>query len=251
MRRGQTVFPEHLARVLIVSAKFSIGRRTSKNQSASCDDNTPSRRDAAGIFPRVTERGYSAIRYLPENLSCIQIESCELRPWRSEQLQTGDAVGRCTSLHEVIGSAVLHKAIRPICARRRRSGTPTSTTSDATTATSGSLSPGNRRHRGFVRRGLRARRPHRPRLQVLVLEHPRQQRRRDLRDPPPPPLPPPAPGVVIRKSVGSSLEEMYIVPFSGSTAELPQFAPPLWPGIWIEPLMLGGVNSPSLREPRS
>ena len=54
---------------------------------------------------------------------------------------------------------------------------------------------------------------------------------------------------MIRRSiVGSSLEEMYIVPFVGSTAELPQFAPPLCPGNSIEPFMLGGVNNPSLRE---
>jgi len=39
----------------------------------------------------------------------------------------------------------------------------------------------------------------------------------------------------------------YIVPFVGSTAVLPQLAPPLWPGIEIEPWKLGGVNNPSLR----
>jgi hypothetical protein len=38
------------------------------------------------------------------------------------------------------------------------------------------------------------------------------------------------------------------VPFVGLTAELPQFAPPLCPGSSIEPFMLGGVNTPSLRE---
>src|ERR1700689_1700412 len=44
---------------------------------------------------------------------------------------------------------------------------------------------------------------------------------------------------------------MYIVPLVGSTAELPQFAPPLLPGNWIVPRMLGGVNIPSLRDSRS
>src|SRR5437868_4239645 len=63
--------------------------------------------------------------------------------------------------------------------------------------------------------------------------------------PPPPPRAPPAPGGVIFRRVGSSLDTMYIVPFAGSTAELPQLAPPLWPGSSIVPRMLGGVNSPS------
>src|SRR5678815_2347240 len=42
-----------------------------------------------------------------------------------------------------------------------------------------------------------------------------------------------------------------MVPLLGSTAELPQFAPPLFPGISIVPRRLGGVNSPSLRDSRS
>src|SRR5260370_35372526 len=49
-------------------------------------------------------------------------------------------------------------------------------------------------------------------------------------------------------NVGISFDPIYIVPFDGSTAELPQLAPPLWPGISIVPRRLGGVNTPSLRE---
>src|SRR5262245_1527961 len=47
---------------------------------------------------------------------------------------------------------------------------------------------------------------------------------------------------------GRFFDTTYISPLIGSTAELAQFAPPLWPGISIEPWKLGGVNSPSLRE---
>ena len=36
----------------------------------------------------------------------------------------------------------------------------------------------------------------------------------------------------------------------GSTAEPPQFAPPLCPGIMIVPCRLGGVYRPSLRDAR-
>src|SRR5688572_14209785 len=69
--------------------------------------------------------------------------------------------------------------------------------------------------------------------------------------PAPPPTPPPRapPGGMSVISVGCSFETMYIMPFCGSTAERPQFVPPLWPGIWTEPRRLGGVNSPSLRQP--
>src|SRR5262245_46507037 len=45
--------------------------------------------------------------------------------------------------------------------------------------------------------------------------------------PPAPPRPRLAPGSMILSNVGSSFETMYIVPFAGSTAELPQLAPPL------------------------
>src|SRR5262249_10189238 len=69
---------------------------------------------------------------------------------------------------------------------------------------------------------------------------------------PPPRAPrPPAPGSTILRYVGSSFETIYMVPFVGSTAELPQLAPPLWPGNSIVPFMLGGVNRPSLRESRN
>src|SRR5947209_6724604 len=51
--------------------------------------------------------------------------------------------------------------------------------------------------------------------------------------------------------MGNSLETIYIVPLMGSTAELPQLAPPLLPGNWIVPRVLGGVNKPSLRDSRS
>src|SRR5712671_1191395 len=37
-----------------------------------------------------------------------------------------------------------------------------------------------------------------------------------------------------------------MIPLVGSTPELPQFAPPLLPGICMVPLRLGGVNKPSL-----
>src|SRR6185503_2279911 len=57
------------------------------------------------------------------------------------------------------------------------------------------------------------------------------------------------PGEVIPINVGCSLETTYMNPRSGSTADLPQLVPPLWPGISIEPFMLGGVNNPSLRQP--
>src|SRR6202043_2042005 len=49
-------------------------------------------------------------------------------------------------------------------------------------------------------------------------------------------------------SVGCSLVMTYKNPFSGFTATLPQFAPPLWPGMEIVPRKLGGVYKPSLRE---
>src|SRR5206468_3660001 len=81
--------------------------------------------------------------------------------------------------------------------------------------------------------------------------------------PPRPPAPPPRgaagaqflnppvePGAINLIPIGSSFETMYIVPFAGSTAELPQLAPPLLPGIWIVPRILGGVNRPSLRDSR-
>src|SRR5215510_10535400 len=48
---------------------------------------------------------------------------------------------------------------------------------------------------------------------------------------PPPPRPPrPPPGGFSLRNVGSSFDTMYIVPFVGSMAELPQLAPPLCPG---------------------
>src|SRR5512143_1017211 len=50
--------------------------------------------------------------------------------------------------------------------------------------------------------------------------------------------------------VGSSFETTNRRPLRGSTAELPQFAPPLCPGSMIVPCMLGGVYRPSLREER-
>src|SRR5580765_4787777 len=62
--------------------------------------------------------------------------------------------------------------------------------------------------------------------------------------------PPPrgAPGSTSVISVGCSFDTMYMVPFVGSTADRPQFDPPLWPGISIVPFKLGGVNKPSLRK---
>src|SRR4030095_7792356 len=71
---------------------------------------------------------------------------------------------------------------------------------------------------------------------------------------PPPrgtPAPPPrgASGATMRINVGCSFETMYMNPFSGSTADRAQFVPPLWPGISIDPRILGGVNNPSLRQP--
>src|SRR5262245_23560467 len=47
---------------------------------------------------------------------------------------------------------------------------------------------------------------------------------------------------------GRFFDTTYISPLIGSTAELAQFAPPLCPGISIEPWKLGGVNKPSLRD---
>src|SRR5690606_25532085 len=47
--------------------------------------------------------------------------------------------------------------------------------------------------------------------------------------------------------VGSSFETTNSLPANGSTATLPQFAPPLWPGIITVPRRLGGVYRPSLR----
>src|SRR5690606_5413622 len=69
--------------------------------------------------------------------------------------------------------------------------------------------------------------------------------------PPPPngPLPPPWRSCRLAV-VGSSFETTYILPLTGSTAPLPQFAPPLWPGIMIVPCRLGGVYSPSFRDER-
>src|SRR5207344_2968462 len=64
---------------------------------------------------------------------------------------------------------------------------------------------------------------------------------------PPRPRPVGVPGGTIASSVGSSFETMKKVPFVGLIAELPQLAPPLWPGISIDPCMLGGVNTPSFR----
>src|SRR5580693_8526149 len=64
----------------------------------------------------------------------------------------------------------------------------------------------------------------------------------------PPPPPRPAPGTVSVNPMGSSFDTMYMVPFAGSTAELPQLAPPLLPGICTVPFRLGGVNKPSLRQ---
>src|SRR5438093_9690305 len=77
----------------------------------------------------------------------------------------------------------------------------------------------------------------------------------------PPPRPPAAGGAQFRHPalepgafnlipMGSSFDTMYIVPLLGLTAELPQLAPPLLPGIWIVPRMLGGVNNPSFRDSR-
>src|SRR5271154_5511304 len=48
--------------------------------------------------------------------------------------------------------------------------------------------------------------------------------------------------------IGSSFDTIYIVPLTGSAAGLPQLAPPLFPGISIVPIRLGGVNNPSFRE---
>jgi hypothetical protein len=50
---------------------------------------------------------------------------------------------------------------------------------------------------------------------------------------------------------GMFLATTYISPRIGSTAPLPQLAPPLWPGIEMLPRMLGGVKSPSLRALRT
>src|SRR5215469_11137807 len=47
---------------------------------------------------------------------------------------------------------------------------------------------------------------------------------------------------------GRSFETTNINPRFGSTAALPQVAPPLLPGIWTDPCRLGGVNNPSLRK---
>src|SRR6185503_11314093 len=65
--------------------------------------------------------------------------------------------------------------------------------------------------------------------------------------PPARPRPVGAPGGTIAISVGISFETIKNVPLEGLIAELPQFAPPLCPGISIDPCMLGGVNTPSLR----
>src|SRR5262249_43332543 len=49
--------------------------------------------------------------------------------------------------------------------------------------------------------------------------------------------------VLITRSVrsdGCSLDTTYMVPLFGSTADNPQFAPPLLPGIWMVPCRLGG-----------
>src|SRR5262249_11941529 len=51
--------------------------------------------------------------------------------------------------------------------------------------------------------------------------------------------------------VGISFDTTYNVPFVGSIAELPQLAPPLWPGISIDPFRLRGVKGPSFREFRN
>src|SRR6185503_5887251 len=69
----------------------------------------------------------------------------------------------------------------------------------------------------------------------------------------PPPGGPPAPGGCGGRRfavVGSSFETTKRRPFIGSTAELPQFAPPLCPGSMIVPPRLGGVYNPSLRDER-
>src|SRR5690606_4890114 len=59
---------------------------------------------------------------------------------------------------------------------------------------------------------------------------------------PPPNGPPPPPSATTSCTrVGSSFETTYILPLTGSTAELPQFAPPLWPGSITVPSRLGGV----------
>src|SRR5579872_3724847 len=48
--------------------------------------------------------------------------------------------------------------------------------------------------------------------------------------------------------VGASFDTIYRYPLAGSTAAVPQLAPPPTPGIVTVPFMLGGVNRPSLRE---
>src|SRR6476659_1642524 len=48
------------------------------------------------------------------------------------------------------------------------------------------------------------------------------------------------------RSDGCSFDATYIVPRVGSTADKPQFAPPLLPGISMLPCRLGGVNRPLL-----
>ncbi len=58
---------------------------------------------------------------------------------------------------------------------------------------------------------------------------------------PPPRRPGAVPGAYRRVNTGSSFETMKNIPRCGLIAELPQFAPPLWPGIWMVPFKLGGV----------
>ena len=52
------------------------------------------------------------------------------------------------------------------------------------------------------------------------------------------------PGITSLIIVGSALERTNSSPLSGSAATAPQFVPPLWPGISIDPRKLGGVNRP-------
>src|SRR5215471_10115606 len=95
---GELILPDNFAVVLIVGANLPVGWGGNEDKTATCDQNSATWKMTSGSWWKSWNR---AIRNLPDDLPCVQVIRCELRPRRTDH---GSLKTR--SRHEVVALSV-------------------------------------------------------------------------------------------------------------------------------------------------